>query len=177
MNLFPLFVLSFAAYLIYHIEVIAKFGIPKSVSETYYLWGKPGQIVVTVWSWTVAIPLMIFGSDISPEYSVFAIFFCCSFLVAVFTAAQFKEDVIKKFHFAFAGICAGLAFLWIFLTIPSMWWVIPVLAVPFLTLGFLIKGNTVEGEYKNSVTFWAEEVAFMSLYICMFVYYIREFGI
>ncbi|MDR1225871.1 MAG: hypothetical protein LBK47_03110 [Prevotellaceae bacterium] len=167
------YLISLAAFLIYHLVVIGKFGVPKSVSETFYLWGKPGQAIVTLWSWIVAIPLMIFGSGISPENAVFSIFFCGVFLVGVFTAAPFKYDFIAKYHFAFAGICAGLAFLWIFLVIPSMWWIIPTLAVPFLILGFLIPGNTAEGKSKNSVTFWLEEVAFVSLYVSMFLYYLQ----
>ena len=173
--MFNLFLISLVSFLGYMTFIILKYGIPASISETYYLLPKKiGHVVFWFWTLAVALPLMIFGAEISPEFfpSKFLIYFCGVMLIFVGTAAQFKEDFVRKFHFIFAGICAAFSLGWIYFTVPKLFWIPFVMAVPFSIIGVITKGVNAEGVKRNSLVTFLELVCFVSIYICMFLYWI-----
>ena len=105
-----LLLVSIVSFVLYIGFVFIKYGVPASISESYYLLPtKVGHIVFFTWTVLVALPLMVYGVSVSPDVSKFAIFYCGVFLIFVGTAAQFKEDFVRKYHFIFAGVCAGLS--------------------------------------------------------------------
>ena len=193
-----LYFISLSVFLLYNAIVFCKFGIPASLSETFYLWKEKVRIPI-FWGMTVgiALPLAIFGCHISPETfpSEFSMFFCAAFLIFVGTASAFKDDFVKKYHFTFAGICAALSLLWIASTFlfPAVY-VVGAVTLCFIPLGFIWKGVTAEllewkremSQHENplmrkppngreynriSLTFWLEMICFVSLYICLWLYY------
>ena len=174
--MFSLFLISLVSFLGYMSFIIIKYGIPASISETYYLLPKKiGHIVFMFWTVAVALPLMVFGAEISPDGfpCQFMIFFCGAFLIGVGTAAQFKEDFVRKYHFIFAGICAAFSLGWIYFTIPGLFWIPFALAVPYSIFGFAINGVNAEGAKRNSLVTFLELVCFVSIYLCMYVYWTR----
>lgn len=107
--------------------VVAKFGIPKSISESYYLLGKMGwmfQITLFVTAFLV-IPSLI---DASTENTQFLAFLACAGLLFVGAAPLFKREFDKKVHFIAAVLCCGSLVLW---QVFNSSWVIPALCFCF----------------------------------------------
>ncbi|MDR1403795.1 MAG: hypothetical protein LBJ60_08860, partial [Tannerellaceae bacterium] len=115
-----LFFISLIAFILGLTAIIMKYGIPESISESYYL--LPARISLPVfygWTILVAIPLVIFWLDISEGTAQAPIFFGCAFLMFVGAAAPFKDrGMTKKVHFISASLCAALTQLWIFIYTP-----------------------------------------------------------
>lgn len=91
--------------------VVAKFGIPKSISDTYYLLGKQGwmfQLALAATAFCV-VPSLI---DASTENTKFLAFLACAGLAFVAAAPLFKTELEGKVHFTSAYICCGSLALW-----------------------------------------------------------------
>lgn len=91
--------------------VVAKFGIPQSISDTYYLLGKQGwlfQLALAATAFCV-VPSLI---DSSTEYTKFLAFLACTGLAFVAAAPLFKMELEGKVHFTSAYICCGSLVLW-----------------------------------------------------------------
>jgi hypothetical protein len=147
-------------------------GIPASISETYYLWLHRGFKGI-FWFWTIltAFPLMVYGCIITPNFpQAFFIFFCCAMLCFVGTASQFKENFVRKVHFTAAGVSAALSLCWCAYTIPSLWYLPLLFAIPCVVAGFIIRGVHTEVVRRTSIVFFLEAVCFISLYIFMLIY-------
>ena len=113
--------------------VVAKFGIPQSISDTYYLLGKQGwlfQLALAATAFCV-VPSLI---DASTEYTKFLAFLACAGLAFVSAAPLFKMELEGKVHFTSAYICCGSLVLW---QIFNTSWLIPLscfalVAIPML---------------------------------------------
>jgi hypothetical protein len=107
-------------YLIY---VVAKFGIPKSISETFYLLGKQGWMFqVTLFSVAfLVVPTLI---DRSSENTQFLAFLACAGLAFVGAAPLFKMELEGKVHYVSAAICCVGLVLW---QVFNACWIIPLL--------------------------------------------------
>lgn len=91
--------------------VVAKFGIPKSISDTYYLLGKQGwlfQLALAATAFCV-VPSLI---DASSENTKFLAFLACAGLLFVSAAPLFKMKLEGKVHYTSACICCGGLVLW-----------------------------------------------------------------
>jgi len=180
-NMEWLFWLSVAVFLIYNTVIIMRYGVPVSLSETFYLMPKKyGKHIFLMVFTLIGLPLMIFGTEISPETfpSEFAIFFCGSFFIAVAVAAEFKEKFVEKYHIAFAMICAALSIVWTGFTYIIGLVVFAFFAAIFIPIGLKTKGvrRNRNGDLRvdgNSKTYFLELICFFGLYICMMLYYYK----
>ena len=84
-----------------------------------------------------------------------------------------KEDFVRKYHFIFAGICAGLSLGWVFFTTPYLTWIPFALAIPYTIIGLTVKGVTAEETQRNALVTTLELTCFVSIYACMFVYWLE----
>lgn len=105
--------------------VVAKFGIPKSISETFYLLGKKG------WMFQVALFLVAFSVmptliDKSSEDTQFLAFLSCAGLIFVGAAPFFKRAFDSKVHFISAAICCVGLVLW---QIFNACWITPLVCL------------------------------------------------
>ena len=91
--------------------VLIRFGIPKSVSETYYLLGKMGWLFqVTLFSVAfLVVPTLI---ERSSEGTRFLAFLACMGLAFVGAAPLFKRKLDAKVHYISAAMCCGGLVLW-----------------------------------------------------------------
>lgn len=95
----------------YTIFVVCKFGIPRSLSDTYYLLNKNGwlfQLVLVVFAFLV-IPIWL---DCSSENTEFLAFLSCSGIWFVAAAAAFKIDLTGVVHYVSAVLCCVCAVVW-----------------------------------------------------------------
>lgn len=119
--------LIMSGYLAY---VVGCFGIPRSLSDTFYLLGKRG--------WLFQCVLGVFGGllmpvwlDVSSDNSEFLAFLACSGLLFVAAAPCFKVELEGKVHYTAAVVCCVAAFVW---QLVEMCWVLPVCSLA-LALG------------------------------------------
>lgn len=142
------------AYLTYTIKL---FGVPWSISETYYKLEKHKKgsgILFTAWAWLASIPLLIAWLDKADGTPYqFLPFLACASLMFVGAAAQFKEKLTDMVHYISAGICVAAALIW---TVLVGCWYIP--AITFaICAGIALK-------YQKWM-FWIEIAALTAIYI------------
>jgi hypothetical protein len=154
-------IVSLATFITYMTYVIIKFGVPPSISETWYLLQKKG-ILFTLFCYGVSavlIPLL----DNTTENLQFLTFFAVSGLLFVGTATAFKEELTKQVHFTSAAICVIASQLWILIYAKD---------IIIMLAGLLIVGLAYfTHRYKtknNYITFWVEIYAFVTLYASLF---------
>ncbi len=147
---------SFTIIFGYLCFVLVKFGIPRSISETYYLLGSKGwlfQLALGLTAFT-AIPMLI---DRSSVYTQFLAFLACGGLGFVAAAPMFRLDLEGKVHYVSAYICCGSLVLW---QIFNASWV-----VPFACFAIALVLMLRDRKYM----WWIEIAAIVSTYVSLMV--------
>ena len=166
-------IIAFVIYLVYNTIVIKKFGVPKSLSMTHYLWKGVNDKLF------FAFPLMMFlmAGMLMPawiEMSAGSPFQFLSFLAAaaiifVGAAPSFKRsDLENSVHQWSAYLSAAFAILWIIL-VPNLWYIVAIVLALHVVVAVCTK--TV----KTSYIYWLESVAFFSTFISIVFYYFEHF--
>ena len=127
--------LLMVAYLAF---VLVRFGVPRSLSDTYYLLDGMGwlfQVVLAVFTFLV-IPVWV---GCSSAYTECLAFLSCSGLGFVAAAACFKVDLTGMVHYVSAVLCCACAVLW---QVLETSWLIPCVGLGLACLGgVLTKGK------------------------------------
>lgn len=154
-------------YLAYNAICLALFGIPKSLSDTYYLWkehnGK-GYLFCLMMYVVVALmmPAWITMSEGS-DYQFLA-FLAPASLLFVATAPGFLSGGIeRKVHEVSAYLAAAFSCAWIVLVTPY-WVSIPVFAC-FMAINAIITSS-----YRTSLVYWLECIAFGATFTATILY-------
>lgn len=132
---------------------ISKFGVPTSLSETFYLLERK-------WLFTAALGVadlsLLFGwlhySDMYYPNITFLAFLCFVAILFVAVAPNFK-DIQKWVHTLSAAIGGVFGIAWCL----AVCWVIPVI--------FVIAATILTIKIKSRVVFWYEMAAFLSVYV------------
>lgn len=150
-------IILFVSYIGY---AIGKNGVPASISDTYYQFGKKGWLF-TVFCLAESSLLIASFIEASREEYQFLAFISSAALAFVGAAPLFKEDFNRNIHYTSAGICALASLTWQMLM--GMWY------VPLITfLGGVIVLACLK--FKKPV-FWMEMCAFISTYITLLLLY------
>lgn len=170
-----LFFISLVAFISGIIAIVLKYSIPASISESYYLLpDRAGLPVFYGWTVFVTIPLAVFWLDISGGTAQALVFFGCTFLIFTGVAAPFRDKgITNKVHVISATLCALLTQIWIFIYTP-FWCFSLALAGLFAAFGYVANGRTGNRSfpiYTNSLIFFLELAAFISVYIAVYGYY------
>lgn len=156
-------------FLIYNAVALSLFGVPKSLSMTYYLFKErsnsfkylfPGMIVTIC---MLLIPSWIELSDGS-NFQFMSFLSPAALMFVGFTPAFNDGDMYKTIHNIAAYTCATFAMLWIILVTP-FWYVI------LIVLGVMIIAAIATNSWKTSYVYWLEMVAFVSLFIAIPLYH------
>ena len=155
--MYTLFFMSLTIFIVYLTVSILSFGIPTSLSETYYHWEEKGRdlgILFTSFIWGMTFPLMIVWIEVLPNDQNFIPFIASAALMFVGTAAAFKMDLTREVHYTATLIAALASYVWSFAyAVPS---------IVFITLILSIIGASANKENK---IFWLEMGAFVNIYI------------
>lgn len=160
--------IAFIIYLIYNGIAIKLFGIPESLSDTYYLYKEKKD-----WM-RIFFPLMMFSMvgllmpawlDISAGSMLqFLAFLAAASIAFVGAAPTFKNGGMDyKVHSISAYCAAAFSILWVILV--SKLWIMPIIWFVFITLLAILTKSV-----KTSTIYWLETVAFMSTFISIMVY-------
>lgn len=142
-----LFIIASLLFIVYLTTTIFIFGIPKSISDTYYLWkGRKCSVVFPIVILISGLGMMIPWINNSPDIIQFLPFLSCGGMLFVGTAAAFKEKLTHTVHFIGAYIWAGCALIWFM--IMNYWLYIGIGLICGL-IGFSVQ------RFKNKI-FWLE---------------------
>ena len=156
-----------AIYLAYNAISLALFGIPKSLSDTYYLWkarnGKGWYFSLMMY---VVVALMMPAWITMSEGSDFQFlaFLAPAAIAFVGTAPAFKSDDLEnKVHSISAVIAAACSLAWVALVTPY-WWMI------LICLGLFALESIMTSSYKSCLVYWLEQVAFGATFTSAILY-------
>ena len=160
-------IIATAIFVAYNAVSLANFGVPKSLSMTYYLWGEKankGWLFCLMMYAVVAFMMpawitMSEGSDFQ-----FLAFLAPASIAFVGTAPRFKDgDLENKVHTISAIIAAACSLAWVALVTPY-WWVM------LIWLGFIALASVLTSSYKTAYVYWLEQVAFGSTFTTAIIY-------
>ena len=146
----------FVAYLWY---VLKKYGVPKSLSQTYYLL-KPDkkswmfQITLVVLAFLLISPWM----ELSPDWCRFMGAISCGAIMFVGAAAKYLRMEEKHIHTIAAGLAALASVCWSIFSYKWLW-LSPVICGA--------AGLVVSIFDWKSKTFWFEMAAFLSAFVSL----------
>lgn len=157
-------------FLIYNIVALLLFGVPHSLSMTYYLFKEIKEMLKLLFP-SMIILMIIFllpcwlqiseGSDFQ-----FSAFLSMAALMFVGVCPTFLDsDLENKVHSISAIICAIFALLWVIL-VTQFWYIIPIIFVIIAVISVVTK------TWKTCYTYWLEMVAFLSTFIAITLYYL-----
>lgn len=156
-------------FFIYNIVTLLIFGVPKSLSMTFYLYKERLDSLKVLFPAMIAMLVICLmpcwiqiseGSDFQ-----FLSFLSAAALGFVGAAPAFKSSSLENsVHQVSAYFCAACAILWIILVTPY-WYVI------LIVLGIVTALAIVTKTWKTSYIYWLEMVAFVSTFITIVCYY------
>lgn len=114
---------SIAIFLLYIGSMVFMFGVPWSISNTYYLLEEKRKglgWLFTVFCYGVGVFLLPGWLNVTPEGYQFTCFLSAAGLAFVGTAAQFKESLTNAVHYTAAVICCLFSQIWCFAA--GFWW-------------------------------------------------------
>lgn len=156
-----------AIYLAYNAISLALFGIPESLSNTYYLWkeknGKGWLFPLMMYA-VVALmmPAWITMSECSDFQ--FLAFLAPSAIAFVGTAPAFKSDDLENVVHTTAAIVAAICSLAWVAVITPYWWMI------LVWFGFIALAAILTSSYKTCLVYWLEQVAFGATFTSAILY-------
>ena len=157
-------------YLSYNVVALAKFNVPHSLSDTYYLFGgtkkQNRKHLFTIMMVFMAMLLMPAWLDISEGSNFqFTAFIAACGIIFTGMIPEFKKDNFNRNSHTVCAIIAAMgAIAWIIL-VANLWWII---LIWFCIITFL---SIITSSYKTSFTYWIETVAFLSTFTSIFIYY------
>ena len=161
---------AFVIYLIYNSVVFKMFGVPKSLSMTYYLFEEKKKklgIVFPIMMVSLSILLMPALLEISAFSNLqFTAFLAIGNIMLTGFAPTFKSsDLENKVHTGSAIVAAIFAMLWV-IFVAKMWYLILIWILSLALQAYITK--TV----KSSYIYWFETVAFMSTFMSIILFLI-----
>ena len=154
-------------YVAYNAISLALFGIPESLSNTYYLWkehnGK-GYLFCLMMYAVVALMMPAWISMSEGSDFQFLAFLAPAAITFVGTAPRFKDTELEnKVHSISAVIAAACSLAWVALVTPY-WWVILIWLCIVAALAVLTSS------YKSCLVYWLEQVAFGATFTSAIMY-------
>lgn len=177
-----LYFVSVLIFLVYIIIILTKFGVPKSISDSSYLFGKNGNTIFYLVFISFIVPLLIYWLEITEgDDNQFMVFISCAALCFTGITGRFKDTEQQNNVHTYATVIAAiLSQIWMWVVIPGSWkWGLTVFPLAILA-GYAIEGtyrlpgtkshNGKIALYKNSILFWVEIALFALVYYSIFVY-------
>lgn len=166
-----IFVLTaFVIYFVYNAVALSLFGVPKSLSMTFYLFKEKKNwtcIFFPIMMLTMAGALLPAWLEISEGSDLqFMAFLAAAGIIFTGSAPAFKSSSLENsVHMTSAVVAAIFALLWVAL-VANLWYVILVWLIAITVIAFLTKS------VKSSYIYWLETVAFLSTFTAVFAYFV-----
>ena len=150
-------IIAAVIYAAYNAVALAFFGVPESLSNTYYLYQakcNKGWLFCAMMYLVVAFMMPAWITLSEGSNFQFLSFLAPASLMFVGTAPRFKDfDLENKVHTYSAYIAAACSLAWVVLVTPY-WWVM------LIWLGFIALASIFTSSYKTCLVYWLEQIAF-----------------
>ena len=160
-------IIATTIFVAYNAVAIAIFGIPESLSNTYYLYKEKynkGWLFPLMMYAVVALMMPAWITLSEGSNFQFLAFLAPASIAFVGTSPRFKDgDLENKVHTYSAYVAAACSLLWVALVTPY-WWVI------LLWLGFIALASIFTSSYKTCLVYWLETIAFGSTFTAAIMY-------
>lgn len=160
-------IIATTIFVAYNAVAIAFFGIPESLSNTYYLYKEKcnkGWLFCLMMFAVVALMMPAWISLSEGSNFQFLAFLAPASIMFVGTAPRFKDSQLEsRVHTVSAIIAAVCSLLWVMLVTPY-WWVM------LIWLGFIVLASIFTSSYKTCLVYWLEQVAFGSTFTAAIMY-------
>lgn len=160
-------IVALAIFLAYNALSVALFGIPESLSNTYYLWkakSDKGFLFPVMMYLVVAFMMPAWITLSEGSNFQFLAFLAPAAIAFVATAPAFKSDDLESVvHITAAAMAATYSLAWVALVTPY-WYVI------LIWLGFIALASVLTSSYKTCLVYWLEQVAFGSTFTAAIIY-------
>lgn len=168
-----LVLISLFLFTAYNAVSIKQFGIPKSLSETFYLWNNKksglGYIFTGMMfsmSFTL-VPAWLELGEVISSWSTYLnplAFFTCAAIAFVGAAPAFRSCPLEsKVHTIAAMTAAVCAVTWCLVT---CW---QIMYVPILTAGIVAGIGWLTKSWKSASVYWLEMMAFAATFVTVIV--------
>lgn len=170
-----LIIISLAIFLAYVAGTCLYFGVPASISDTYYKLERRHKglgWLFTAMCWLVGGLLLPALLDLTPESYQFTAFLACAGLLFVGAAPQFKLSLTGAVHYGSAVVCVVFSQIWVGFMV---WWVLlPVWIgfVAYILYGVFRHSDFFRGRIyfvESKPMFWAEVAAIGATYVAILI--------
>ncbi|WP_195375498.1 MULTISPECIES: glycosyl transferase [Parabacteroides] len=170
-----LIIISLVIFLAYLTGTYKYFGIPYSISDTYYKLEnrkKGAGWLFSAMCVSVGGLLLPALLELTPESYQFTAFLACAGLIFVGAAPQFKLPLTGSVHYGSAAVCVIFSQIWVGLT---CWWVLLPVWISFI--GYILYGMFRYSDFfrgriyfiESKPMFWAEIAALGATYVTIFI--------
>lgn len=149
-------------FIAYNTITIKMFGVPESISGTYYLLEERRKSYgwfFTLFCLGTGFTLLPPWLDMTPESYQFSSFLTVAGLLFVGAAAQFKDVFTAKVHYSAAVICCVFSQVWCICA--GYWWVSLISFT--ITMGYSLIRDS------KKWMFWLEMAAAGAMYVSIFL--------
>lgn len=154
-------------YVAYNAVSLAFFGVPHSLSMTYYLWKEKANIGYLFCVMMYAVVALMMPSWITMSEGSnfqFLAFLAPAAISFVATAPAFMSSSLEnKVHCWSAVIAAVCSVLWVVLVTPY-WW------IALICLAIVAVVAMVTKSYRHAYIYWLETAAFIATFISVLLY-------
>lgn len=162
---------AFFIYWAYNMAALSVFGVPKSLSMTYYLFKERKEwqrLLFPIMMLSMAGLLIPVWLEMSEGSNLeFMSFLAGAGIMFTGTVPTFKSSKLEdRVHTISAIVAAVFALLWV-IFVAHLWYIILIWFV-IVTLIALLSSSV-----KTSLVYWLETVAFMSTFMSIIIYYLR----
>lgn len=160
-------IIATVIFVAYNAVSLANFGVPHSLSMTYYLWkeqSNKGYLFCVMMYAVVALMMPAWITMSEGSIFQFLAFLAPASIAFVGTAPAFlSSDLENRVHTVSAIIAAICSILWIIL-VTQYWRVIVIWA------GFVALAAIFTSSYKSAYTYWLETIAFGATFTAAIMY-------
>lgn len=160
---------AFTLYLCYNFVVLCLFGIPNSLSQTFYefknrkSWQRIFFPIMMIGVGLLLLPAWLEISEGSDF--MFTSFFAAGGIIFTGSAPAFNSSELEeRVHTGSAIFAAVSALLWIIL-VAKLWWHIIVWGLIILLVAFITK------TWKTGLVYWLETITFISTFTSIIAYF------
>ena len=168
MNLI-LILISLFLFTVYNAVALKRFGVPKSLSDTFYLWNSVKKNLGYIFTGMMGgmsltlLPAWIeVGNQVSSwsPFLNFLVFFTCGAIMFVGVAPAFRRDRTEGLvHEISAKIAAACALIWCFVVCYQIWYVPLACIIAVLIAGLCTR------TFKKCSVYWLEMMAFAATFM------------
>ena len=169
MNELILPLISVLLFTIYNAISIIRFGIPESLSNTFYLWNSVKKHLGYIFTgmmggltFTLLPAWLEVGNQVSSwsSYLNCLILFACGSIMFVGVAPAFRSSKMEgTVHETAAKIAAAAALLWCFAVCYQIWY------VPLTCIIAVLVAGLLTGTFKKCLIYWLEMMAFAATFM------------